>query len=85
MEEVGDSDLMGGGGDGVEDFRARRKEQERRKTEREVRREEMLRARAAEREEKFAEYRAKEDRTMEMLRGLARARFGGGGGGNGGQ
>lgn len=49
MEEVGDSDLMGGGGDGVEDFRARRKEQERRKTEREVRREEMLRARAAER------------------------------------
>ncbi|OJD40449.1 rna helicase hel117 [Diplodia corticola] len=85
MEDVGESDLMGGGGDGgeggVEEYRQRRKEMERRKTDREVRREEVLRARAAEREEKFAEHRAKEERTMDMLRGLAKARFGGGGGG----
>ncbi|KAH7045340.1 hypothetical protein B0J12DRAFT_730034 [Macrophomina phaseolina] len=84
-EEVGEGDLMGGG-DGVDDFRARKSEAERRKNEREIRKEEMLRARAAEREEKLAEHRAKEERTMEMLRALARARFGGGGGGgDGGQ
>ncbi|GME41092.1 hypothetical protein GTA08_BOTSDO06090 [Neofusicoccum parvum] len=83
MEEIGERDLMGGG-DGVDEFRARKREEERKKSERDIRKEEVLRARAAEREEKFAEHRAKEEKTMEMLRALARQRFGGGGGGGSG-
>lgn len=53
-----------------------RKEEERRKSEREVRREEGIRARQAEREEKLAALRGKEERTMDMLRAIARERFG---------
>lgn len=74
--EVPEAELMGGG-DGIAEFRRRKEEGERRKNEREIRREEMLRARAQEREERLGEYREKEERTMEMLKGLARARFGG--------
>lgn len=79
-EEVGESEMMGGG-DGVEEFRTHKRDSDRKKNEREMRREEVLRARAAEREEKLAEHRAKEERTMEMLRALARQNFGGGRGG----
>ena len=72
--EVGESELMGE--DGIEGYKAKLKAGEKRKNERETRKEEVLRARAAEREEISARARAKEDKTMEMLRGLARERYG---------
>ncbi|KAF2843111.1 hypothetical protein M501DRAFT_946209 [Patellaria atrata CBS 101060] len=74
VEEVKDQDLMGG--DCIEGYKARKKEAERKKNEREIRREELLRARAEEREERLAEHRAKEEKTMEMLRALAKQRYG---------
>ncbi|KAG0649592.1 hypothetical protein D0Z07_3627 [Hyphodiscus hymeniophilus] len=73
--EVPDTELMGGG-DSIGDFKKVKQEAERKKTEREVRKEEILRARMAEREERMSEYRAKEDKTMDMLRSLAKQRFG---------
>lgn len=76
VAEVGDSEMMGGGGEGIGAIRQR---EERRKTERELRREEALMARKAEREEMQAGLRAKEEKTMESLRALAKERFGGGG------
>lgn len=77
-EEVAEGDLMGD--DGVDGYKRKMKERERAKSEREVRKEEVLRARMAEREERLAKQRSKEEKTMEMLRGLARERFGAGGG-----
>ncbi|GAB1742714.1 hypothetical protein NU219Hw_g8426t1 [Hortaea werneckii] len=77
MEEVGDQELMGGGGEGGEDdFKAQVKARERQKNQREIRKEEVLRARAAEREGRVAEHRRKEEKTMGMLRELAKQRFG---------
>lgn len=73
--EVPDDELMGGG-DGIGEFKKAKEQFERKKNEREIRREEVLRARVAEREERLSEYRGKEEKTMEMLKGLARARFG---------
>ena len=73
--EVPDQELMGGG-DSIGDFKRIKQEQERKKTERELRKEEILRARTAEREERLSEYRAKEESTMDMLRSLAKQRFG---------
>jgi len=73
-EEVKEGELMGD--DGAEGIKAHIKERQRKKTERELRKEEVMRARAAEREEKFAEHRAKEEKTMDMLRGLAKQRYG---------
>jgi hypothetical protein len=61
--EVPDAELMGGG-DSIE------------KNERELRKEEILRARMAEREERLQEYRTKEEGTMAMLKALAKQRFG---------
>jgi hypothetical protein len=77
---VPDSELLGGADDGA-DLKKLKQEQERKKNERELRREEVQRARAAEREERLEEYRKKEEGTMEMLRRIARERFGGGEGG----
>lgn len=73
-EDVGERDVMGD--DGIEGYKARLQAVERKKNERELRKEEMLRARAAEREERLAEHRAKEEKTMEMLKALARQNFG---------
>lgn len=74
-EEVGERDLMGADG-GIEGYKAKLKAEEKRKTERELRREENLRARAVEREERLAHHRAKEDQTIEMLKALAQQRYG---------
>ncbi|THX09500.1 hypothetical protein D6D18_01271 [Aureobasidium pullulans] len=71
-EEVGEGDLIGGE-DGI---KAHLQATQRKKSERELRKEEILRAREAEREERLAEHRAKEDKTMEMLKSLARQRYG---------
>lgn len=76
--EVPENDLMGT--DGADEFKKQTREKERAKNERELRKEEQLRARAAEREERMAQFRAKEDKTMEMLRQLAEQRYGGAGG-----
>ena len=73
-EEVGEGDLLGD--DGVEGYKARLKENEKKRSERELRKEEALRARAAEREERLAEHRAKENKTMDMLKSLAKQRYG---------
>ncbi|KJY02237.1 hypothetical protein TI39_contig73g00001, partial [Zymoseptoria brevis] len=73
MEEVGEGELMGGDEEGgLAGYKAKLKAKEKVKNEREIRKEEVLRARAAEREERIAAHRQKEDKTMEMLRGLAR-------------
>jgi len=76
--EVPEEELMGGG-DGIDGYKKAKEVFERKKNERELRKEEILRARMAEREERLREYREKEDGTMEMLRRLAKERFGGGG------
>ncbi|OTA56223.1 hypothetical protein K449DRAFT_387580 [Hypoxylon sp. EC38] len=65
--EVGEAELMGGAADGDGDGR---------RTEREVRREEEVRARMKEREDRVREYKKKEEGTMEVLRRIARERFG---------
>jgi hypothetical protein len=72
--EIGEADLMGD--DDMDAYKKRRMEGERKKTEKEIRKEEVLRARAAEREEKLAERRQKENQTMEHFRTLAKERFG---------
>lgn len=74
VEEVGDKELMGD--DGVDTYKAQMKTNERQKNEREIRKEEMLRARAEEREERLAEHRKKEEKTLDMLRSLAKQRYG---------
>jgi hypothetical protein len=73
--EVPDTELMGGG-DGIEGYKKQKQEFERKKNERELRKEEILRARLAEREERLQEYRSKEEGTMAMLKQLAKQRFG---------
>lgn len=72
-EDVGEKDLMGDEEDGI---KRQIKEMDKKKSERELRKEEVLRARAAEREERLKVHRDKEDKTMEMLKAIARERFG---------
>lgn len=74
VEEVEEGDLMGD--DGIEGYKKQKKEGERKKNERELRKEEMLRARAAERDERLQEYKVKEDKTMAMLKALAKQNYG---------
>jgi hypothetical protein len=74
LEELGDRDLMGE--DSLDSYKRRKIEQQKKKTEREIKKEEMWRARAAEREEKLAKRREKEDATMDYLKKLAKERFG---------
>lgn len=77
IEDVPEVDLFGGGDDdGVEGLKRQKREMERKKNEREVRRDEMLRARQAEREERVREYKEREEKTMSGLVALAKARFG---------
>ena len=64
---------------GDNEYAALKQEKEkdqRKKNEREIRREEILRARAAEREERVQRYRQKEEETMGFLQALAKQRFG---------
>lgn len=72
--DLPESELMGD--DGMDGLKRMKKEVERKKTEREVRKEEFLRARAEEREERLRGYREKEEGTVEMLKALARRNFG---------
>ena len=72
MEEVGEGDMMGT----EDEIKAMKKQQERQKNERELRREEILRARAEEREQRVRGLREKEETTMERLKAMAKERFG---------
>lgn len=74
-EAIPDADLMGGEDD-LEALKKAREREKRKKNEREIRREEMLRARAAEREQRLKKYREKEEETMTWLKALAKQRFG---------
>lgn len=67
--EVGDHDMMGGGGS--DSFKQLKAAKERRKNERELRKEAILRQRMEEREVKLRRHREKEERTIAMLRALA--------------
>ncbi|KUI73195.1 hypothetical protein VM1G_09066 [Cytospora mali] len=75
MEEVGDGELMGGG-DSLDEYKKVAKEQQRKKTDRELRREAEARAKAEEREERLREWREREEEKLRGLKELARARFG---------
>ncbi|KAI9661058.1 MAG: hypothetical protein M1821_009385 [Bathelium mastoideum] len=72
--EAADAEVYGE--DGIEGFKAKKRDVEKKKNERELRKEELWRARAKEREERLEQHRAKEDKTMDMLKALARERFG---------
>ena len=76
VEEVPETDLLGDEDGGLEGFKKRKTEMERKKNERELRREAILRERAEEREERVRAYREKEAKTMSGLVALAKARFG---------
>jgi hypothetical protein len=81
--ELPDADVIGGE-DSLNELKRLKEIEERKRSEREIRREEVMRARREEREERVREMREKEEKTMEMLREIARARFGAGGTGEGG-
>ena len=81
--ELPDADVIGGE-DSLSELKRLKEIEERKRTEREIRREEVMRARKEEREERVREMRKKEEKTMEMLREIARTRFGAGGAGEGG-
>ncbi|PLB53006.1 hypothetical protein P170DRAFT_454210 [Aspergillus steynii IBT 23096] len=71
-----EEELMGSGADDLEAMKKAQEKDQRKKNEREIRREEILRARAAEREERLQQYRRKEDETIGWLKTLAKQRFG---------
>lgn len=75
--EADDETLMGeGGGNDYQRLVQQRETQETKKSERELRRQRILLARAAEREERMEAYRKREDKTMSVLKALARERYG---------
>jgi len=74
--DLRDADVMGDE-DSLGEVKRMKTEHERRKNERELRKEEILRARRAEREARLAGMKEKEDRTMAMFKEIAQARFGG--------
>ncbi|MCJ1317105.1 hypothetical protein MMC15_002427 [Xylographa vitiligo] len=76
VAEVPESELLGDDDGGLEGFKKQKREMDRKKNEREIRREEVSRARAEEREERVKQYRAKEEATMKGLVELAKSRFG---------
>ena len=75
IQELGDKDLMGDEG-GVGEVKRMKQEMERKRSDREERKLEILRAREAEREERLAVHKEKEGKTMEMLKAIAKERFG---------
>ncbi|KAI0863935.1 hypothetical protein F4860DRAFT_23618 [Xylaria cubensis] len=76
MPDLTDADLMGANDGGIEEYKKLKREAERKKTEREVKREEILRAKREEREDRIKEYREREAHTVDMLREIAKSRFG---------
>ena len=74
--EMPETDLMGGDEDDIASFKKRKSEMERQKSERELRREEISRAKREEREQRQREFKEREDRTMQQFIELAKKRFG---------
>ncbi|KAF2715912.1 hypothetical protein K431DRAFT_236602 [Polychaeton citri CBS 116435] len=72
--EIDDGDLMGD--DGQDGFKRRMKDAQKKKTEREVRRDEVLRARRTEREERLKVHREKEEKILAGFKELVRAKYG---------
>lgn len=70
-----ESELFGGDDD-LQALKREREREQRKKNERELRREEILRAKAAEREERLRRYREREEETIGWLKALAKQRFG---------
>lgn len=68
--------LMGSGENDLTEMKKEQEKMQRKKNEREIRREEIMRARAAEREERVQQYRQKEEETIGWLKTLAKQRFG---------
>jgi hypothetical protein len=66
---VDEGTMMGAGAS--ESFASKKAEMMRKKNDRELRREQLLQARIAEREERVAAVREKEEKTMAMLKQLA--------------
>ncbi|KAL2854376.1 hypothetical protein BJY01DRAFT_37069 [Aspergillus pseudoustus] len=75
-EAAPDDELMGSGENDLEAVKSARERARRKKNEREIRREEILRARTAEREERVKRYKEKEEETIGWLKTLAKQRFG---------
>ena len=75
-EGMPDDELMGSGENELTAIRKDREREQRKKNDREIRREEIMRARAAEREERVQQYRQKEEETIGWLKTLAKQRFG---------
>lgn len=75
--EADEETLMGGdSGNDYQRLVQQREKQETKKSEKELRRQRILLARTAEREERLEAYRKKEDKTMSVLKALARERYG---------
>ncbi|KAJ5648277.1 hypothetical protein N7490_004649 [Penicillium lividum] len=75
-EAAPEEDLMGSGENDLAALKREKEKDHRKKNEREIRREEILRARLAERDERIQKYREKEQETMGWLHTLAKQRFG---------
>ncbi|KAJ5211769.1 uncharacterized protein N7498_003415 [Penicillium cinerascens] len=75
-EAAPEEELMGSGDNDLAALKREKEKDQRKKNEREIRREEILRARAAEREERIQKYREKEEETIGWLQTLAKQRFG---------
>ncbi|KAJ6093127.1 hypothetical protein N7486_008416 [Penicillium sp. IBT 16267x] len=75
-EAAPEEELMGSGDNDLAALKREKEKDQRKKNEREIRREEILRARVAEREERVQKYREKEQETIGWLQTLAKQRFG---------
>lgn len=75
-EAAPEEELMGAGDNDLASLKREKDKDQRKKNEREIRREEILRARAAERDERVQKYREKEEETIGWLQTLAKQRFG---------
>ncbi|PWY92615.1 hypothetical protein BO70DRAFT_281812 [Aspergillus heteromorphus CBS 117.55] len=75
-EAAPEEELMGSGENDLDALKNARAREQRKKNEREIRKEEIMRARAEEREERLRQYRQKEDKTIGWLKTLAKQRFG---------
>lgn len=75
-EGAPDEELMGSGENDLAELKKAQEKEQRKKNEREIKREEILRARTAEREERVHRYRQKEEETIGWLKTLAKQRFG---------
>ena len=72
---MNEKELMGGG-DSLDDYKRQKQAEQRKRTEREIRREEIDRAKREEVEEKRRAWKEKEDEKISMLKELAKQRFG---------